>query len=388
MRRRVKNRTSAKSRNSADTSGSSFSERDHRAHLRRAMIASTVGTTFEWYDFLLYGQVTALVFGKLFFPKSDPLVGVLEAFAVFFYRICRPADRSGDFRPLGRPDRPQGNPDRDIAGDRPRHRRRGSRPDLREHRHLGCRSADDHSPIQGIGVGGEWGGSVLLAMELARTDQNRGFIASWQQFGAPAGFFLANLAVLVFSWLSGDEFLVWGWCIPFLISIVMVGVGLWIRGILETPVFQKVLDEERVECVPVLQVLKRQPKEVVLTALLRLPEQAPGYIFGAFVFTYGTTVLGQSRNFMLIGVLVQAVLARVPVDYSSRASVGPHRPKKYVHHRLPIRRNLRFCLLCHARQPRYCVNLCRRRPVGAADHDDVRSRGGIDRGELLAPAAL
>jgi len=141
--------------------------------------------------------------------------------------------------------------------------------------------------IQGIGVGGEWGGSVLLAMEWARTDRNRGFIASWPQFGAPAGFFLANLAVLVFSWLSGDQFLVWGWRIPFLISIVMVGVGLWIRlGILETPVFQKVLDEERVERVPVLQVLKRQPKEVVLTALLRLPEQAPGYIFGAFVFTY------------------------------------------------------------------------------------------------------
>lgn len=127
-------------------------------------------------------------------------------------------------------------------------------------------------------MAGEWGGSVLLVMEWARTDRNRGFIASWPQFGAPAGFFLANLAVLVFSWLSGDRFLVWGWRIPFLISIVMVGVGLWIRlGILETPVFQKVLDEERVERVPVLQVLKRQPKEVALTALLRLPEQAPGY---------------------------------------------------------------------------------------------------------------
>ena len=163
--------------------------------------------------------------------------------------------------------------------------------------------------IQGIGVGGEWGGSVLLAMEWAQTNKHRGFISSWPQFGAPAGFFLANLAVLVFSWLSGDQFLVWGWRIPFLISIVMVGVGLWIRlGILETPVFQKVIDEERVERVPVLEVLKRQPKQVALTALLRLPEQAPGYIFGAFVFTYGTTVLGASRNFLLIGVLVSAVL--------------------------------------------------------------------------------
>ena len=106
----------------------------------------------------------------------------------------------------------------------------------------------------------------------------------------------------MFSWLSGDQFLVWGWRIPFLISIVMVGIGLWIRlGILETPVFQKVLDEERVERVPVLEVLKRQPKQVALTALLRMPEQAPGYIVGAFIFTYGTTVLGVSRNFLLIG---------------------------------------------------------------------------------------
>src|ERR1700720_2497611 len=129
-------------------------------------------------------------------------------------------------------------------------------------------------------------------MEWARTDRNRGFIASWPQFGAPAGFFLANLAVLVFSWLSGDEFLVWGWRIPFLISIIMVGVGLWIRlGILETPVVQKVLDEERIERVPVLQVLKRQPKQVALTALVRMPEQAPGYIVGTFIFTYATSVL-------------------------------------------------------------------------------------------------
>jgi len=115
---------------SAGVSGRSFSELDHRAHLRRAMIASTVGTTIEWYDFLLYGQVTALVFGKLFFPKSDPLVGVLEAFAVFFIGFVGRPIGAAIFRPLGRPDRPQGNPDCDIAGDRPRDRRRGSRPDI------------------------------------------------------------------------------------------------------------------------------------------------------------------------------------------------------------------------------------------------------------------
>ena len=185
--------------------------------------------------------------------------------------------------------------------------------------------------VQGIGVGGEWGGSVLLAMEWARSNTHRGFIASWPQFGGPAGLFLANLAVLVFSWLSGDQFLVWGWRIPFLLSIIMVGVGLWIRlGILETPVFQKVLDEARVERVPVLQVLKRQPKEVALTALLRLPEQAPGYIFGAFIFTYGTTVLGASRNFLLIGVLVSTVLGFLWVTVAGHLSDRVGRKNMYM----------------------------------------------------------
>jgi len=185
--------------------------------------------------------------------------------------------------------------------------------------------------IQGIGVGGEWGGSMLLAMEWARSNNNRGFIASWPQFGAPAGLFLANLAVLFFSQISGDQFLVWGWRIPFFISIVMVGIGLWIRlGILETPVFRKVLAEERVERVPVLEVLKRQPKQVALTALLRMPEQAPGYIVGTFIFTYGTTVLGVSRDFVLTALLVQTALGFLWVTVSGHLSDRVGRKKMYI----------------------------------------------------------
>jgi MFS family permease len=111
----------------------------------------------------------------------------------------------------------------------------------------------------------------------------------------------------------------------------MVGVGLWIRlGILETPVFRKVVEEERVERVPVLEVLKHQPKQVVLTALLRLPEQAPGYIFGAFVFTYGTTVLGQSRNFLLIAVLVSAVVSFLWVTVAGHLSDRLGRKRMYI----------------------------------------------------------
>ncbi len=111
--------------------------------------------------------------------------------------------------------------------------------------------------IQGVGVGGEWGGSVLMSMEWARTDQSRGLVASWPQFGVPCGLFLANLAVLAFSQMSGEQFLAWGWRIPFALSLVLVGVGLYIRlGILETPVFAKLLAERKVERTPMLTVIK------------------------------------------------------------------------------------------------------------------------------------
>src|ERR1700731_1798192 len=315
----------------ADPSAHNLSEPEHRAHLRRAMIASTIGTTIEWYDFLLYGQVTALVFGKLFFPKSDPLVGVLEAFAVFF---------------IGFVGRPIGAAIFGHWGDRIGRKATliatllvtgvatvavGLVPSYESIGIWGAVLLTVIRLIQGIGVGGEWGGSVLLAMEWAGSNPHRGFIASWPQFGGPAGLFLANLAVLVFSWLSGDQFLVWGWRMPFLISIVMVGVGLWIRlGILETPVFQKVVAEDRIERVPVLEVLKRQPKQVLLTALLRLPGQAPGYIFGAFFFTYGTTVLGASRDFLLTGVLVQAVLGFLWVTVAGHLSDRIGRKRMYI----------------------------------------------------------
>src|SRR5262249_12026876 len=118
--------------------------------------------------------------------------------------------------------------------------------------------------IQGIGVGGEWGGSVLLAMEWARTHGHRGLVASWPQFGVPCGLFLSNFAVLGFSAWSGDQFSVWGWRIPFVLSIILVGIGLWIRlGILETPVFQNLVSTRRIEKTPILEVIKKQPKEII-----------------------------------------------------------------------------------------------------------------------------
>jgi MFS family permease len=316
---------------SAEIAASPLSDAEHRSQLRRAVIASTVGTTIEWYDFLLYGTVTGLVFGKLFFPKSDPVVGVLEAFGVFF---------------IGFVGRPIGAAIFGHWGDRIGRKATliatllvtgiatfavGLVPSYDRIGIWGAICLTVIRLIQGIGVGGEWGGSVLLAMEWARGNKNRGFIAAWPQFGAPAGLFLANCAVLFFSWASGDQFLVWGWRIPFFLSIIMVGIGLWIRlGILETPVFRRVLAEERIERVPVLEVLKRQPKQVALTALLRMPEQAPGYIVGTFIFTYGTQVLGASRDFLLVALIVQTVLGFLWVTVSGHLSDRIGRKNMYM----------------------------------------------------------
>jgi MFS family permease len=291
-----------------------LSEADHRAQLRKAVIASTVGTTIEWYDFLLYSVVTGLVFGKLFFPKSDPLVGVLQAFAVYTVGfIARPigaaifghfGDRIGRKAALIATLLITGLATFAVA----------FVPGYAAIGIWGAVILTIIRFIQGIGVGGEWGGSVLLAMEWARTNKHRGFITSWPQWGGPAGLLLANLAVLVFSAISGPQFLVWGWRIPFMLSIIMVGVGLYIRlGILETPVFRRIAAEERVERAPALEVIKRQPKQVILSACLRMAEQGPAYIYLAFVFAYGTQVLHTSRDFLLSSLIVAGLVSFVTI---------------------------------------------------------------------------
>src|SRR3984885_406858 len=308
-----------------------LSEAEHRAHLRRAVIASTVGTTIEWYDFLIYSTMTGLVFGKVFFSGSDPLIDTLKAFGVYFIGfVARPVgaaifghygDRIGRKATLIVTLLMTGIATAAV----------GLIPGYDSIGLWGAVILTFMRLIQGIGVGGEWGGSVLLAMEWARTNKNRGFIASWPQFGAPAGLFLANLMVLLFSWISGDQFLVWGWRIPFLMSIIMVGVGLWIRlGILETPVFQRILDRQEVARAPVIEVFKRQPGTIVLTALLRLAEQSPGYIFNAFIFTYGTQVLGASRNLLLTGLITTTALGFMWVTVAGAISDRIGRRQMYI----------------------------------------------------------
>ncbi len=278
------------------------------SQLTRAVIASTIGTSIEWYDFFLYSTVTGLVFAKLYFPNSDPAVGLLQAFLVYAVGfIARPVgaaifghygDRIGRKATLIVTLSLMGVATF-LVGFVPGYASIGI---------WGAVLLTVLRFIQGVGVGGEWGGSVLLSMEWARTNNRRGLIASWPQFGVPAGLFLANIAVLVFSRASGAAFLDWGWRIPFFLSIILVGIGLYIRiGILETPTFQRLIDENKRERAPVSEVIKLQGREIILSALARLAEQAPFYIFTAFVFSYGTAALNQSRDFIITAVLVASI---------------------------------------------------------------------------------
>jgi MFS family permease len=314
-----------------DIAAGPLPEADHQAQLRRALIASTVGTTIEWYDFLLYSTMTGLVFGKLFFPKSDPLVGVLEAFAIYTVGfIARPigaaifghyGDRIGRKGALIATLLLTGIATTAV----------GLVPGYDQIGIWGAVILTVIRFIQGIGVGGEWGGSVLLSMEWARTNNHRGFICSWPQLGGPAGLLLANIAVLVFSLISGDQFLVWGWRIPFLLSIVMIAIGLYIRlGIMETPVFRRIVAENRVERVPVLEVIKRQPRSILLSAFARMAEQAPAYIYLAFVFAYGTKVINQDRDFLLICLICAGIVSLVTIPFAGHFSDRIGRKRMYL----------------------------------------------------------
>lgn len=306
-------------------------EAEHRRQLRRAVLAAAIGTAIEWYDFFLYSTITGLVFARVYFPRADPVVGTLEAFGVYAVGfVARPigaaifghyGDRLGRKAALVATLLLMGVATFLVALV-PGYDRIGI---------WGAVILTFLRFIQGIGVGGEWGGSVLLSMEWAQSNRHRGFIASWPQFGVPAGLFLANLAVLAASAASGDQFLTWGWRVPFLFSIVLIAVGLYIRlGILETPVFLRLVAERRIERAPVLAVLREHPREIILTALCRMAEQAPFYLFTAFVFSYGTGVLRLERDFLLLAVLAAAMLSFISIPLFGHLSDRFGRKRVYM----------------------------------------------------------
>jgi MFS family permease len=306
-------------------------EAEHSAQLRKAVIASTVGTAIEWYDFFLYGTAAGLVFGKLYFPNSDALAGTLLAFGTYFIGfVGRPigaaifghyGDRIGRKATLIATLLCMGLATFAIA----------FVPTYASIGIWGAVLLTVLRMIQGIGVGGEWGGSVLLAMEWSRTHGQRGLVAAWPQFGVPCGLLLSNLAVLAFSTWAGDDFLTWGWRIPFALSIILVGVGLWIRlGILETPVFQQLLDNDKIEKAPIVEVIKKQPWQILWSALLRLSEQAPFYVFTAFVFAYAVGTLKMDRNFILAAVMAAACVSFFTIPLAGHWSDLIGRKKMYL----------------------------------------------------------
>jgi metabolite-proton symporter len=302
-----------------------------RQQLVRAVVASTVGTSIEWYDFFLYGSAAALVFNSQYFPNTDPATGTLLAFGTFF---------------VGFAARPVGAFIFGHYGDRIGRKATlvttlllmgigtfliGVVPPYTSIGLWGAVILTVLRAAQGIGVGGEWGGSVLLSMEWGARTGRRGFIASWPQFGVPVGLLLSNGILALVAAMTGPDFATWGWRIPFLLSIILVGVGLYIRlGILETPVFARLIEQRKVAAAPAIEVIKRNWREVILTCLIRTGQQAPFYIFWTFVLTYGTQTLGFSRQDILNDTLIASGVSLITVPLWGYMSDRIGRKRMYI----------------------------------------------------------
>jgi len=282
--------------------------------LVRVVAASAIGTTIEWYDFFLYGVVAALVFPKLFFPGSDPFVATLLSFSTFFVGfVARPigaaifghyGDRIGRKTLLITTMVMMGVSTMGI----------GLVPSYASIGIWGAVLLTLGRLLQGISVGGEWSGSVLMAGEWA-DPKRRGFTTSFAQIGAPVGMVLANGTLALMTLLLNEkDFLSWGWRVPFLLSFILIMVGLWIRiGVLESPVFQNLKLQGRVVKTPVIEVLRHHWREVVLTALLRTGQHVPFYIFTTYILVYGTQALGMARSQILNLVMIQSILSMLTI---------------------------------------------------------------------------
>jgi MFS family permease len=292
------------------SSPAALDEVGRRRHLTRAVVASTVGTTVEWYDFYLYGSAAALVFPRLFFSGLDPglaqILSWVTFYAGFFGRPLGAAifghfgDRVGRKVLLVATMLLMGLSTMAI-GFVPSHASIGM---------WGAVLLTMLRLLQGVAVGGEWSGSVLMAGEWAAPGK-RGLMTSFPQMGSPLGLILANSALATMASVQDEAaFLEWGWRVPFLGSLILVGIGLYIRiGILESPVFANIKARGKIVRAPIKVVLKDNWREVALTTLLRTGQLAPYYITTTFILAYGTDVLGLSRAMLLNCVSIRAVAA-------------------------------------------------------------------------------
>jgi metabolite-proton symporter len=290
--------------------------------LRRVVLASLIGTTIEWYDFFLYGSAAALVFNKLFFPEYDPLTGTLLAFATYA---------------LGFVARPVGGIVFGHYGDRIGRKRLlmlslilmgvattliGLLPAYAAIGVWAPAALIALRLVQGFAVGGEWGGAVLLAAEHGDAAR-RGFWASWPQAGVPAGNLLAaGILALLAGLQSEEQFLAWGWRIPFLLSAVLVIVGWWIRtSVAESRTFEWELEQaEAPPRLPALDVLRERPKGVLTGAGLRLGENISYYIITTFSITWMIEVAKLSRSQALNAILIGAAVHFFAIPLLARLS--------------------------------------------------------------------
>jgi len=274
----------------------------------KVALASLIGTSIEWYDFFLYGTAAALVFNKLFFPTFDPMVGTIAAFATFAVGfIARPiggivfghyGDRIGRKNMLYLTLLIMGIATA-IIGLLPTYATLGVwSPVLL----VACRLA------QGFGLGGEWGGAVLMAVEHAPPNR-RGFYGSWPQVGAYIGLLLSTLVFRYVSKMPEADFMAWAWRVPFLLSFLLVLVGLWIRmKVAESPVFEKVKQQKHEAKMPIVEVLKKHPKNMLVAAGARFAENGLFYVFTTFTLTYVATQLKVDRIIALNGLLIASFL--------------------------------------------------------------------------------
>ena len=297
---------------------------------RRVLLASAVGSALEWYDFFIYGTAAALVFGELFFPKADPAVGTLLAFASFGV---------GFFA------RPFGGMVFGHLGDRI-----GRKPVLVITLLLvgagtfliGLLPTYDSigiwAPIllvllrlvQGFGAGAEYGGAVIIAVEHAPPGQ-RGFFGSWAAVGVTVGILMANGVFALFSALPREEFLSWGWRVPFLLSLILVIVGFYIRARLsETPVFSEIAVKNKAARSPVIEALRKHPREFLVVIGARLAENGLGYLFAVFALSYMTNQLKLPKSMVLQGNMLAYAVALVGIPLFSILSDRIGRRPVYI----------------------------------------------------------
>jgi metabolite-proton symporter len=289
--------------------------------VRRVIAASLVGTSLEWYDFFIYGTASALVFNKLFFPTFDPLVGTLLSFATFAVGfVARPlggvvfghyGDKLGRKNMLVITLLLMGLATFSI-GLMPTYDNIGAwAPGLLVLLRF----------IQGLGLGGEWGGAVLMTLESGHPER-RGLNASWPQVGVPVGLLLANGVLSLMGGITSDQaFLSWGWRVPFLLSGVLVVVGIWIRRTLaESPLFSEAAADHAESHAPIVEVFRRYPRQVLLAIGARVGVDVSFYTFVLFIATYVATYLHLPKSYALNAVFVAAALQIVFIPWFGHLS--------------------------------------------------------------------